>query len=152
MAKITNHDDTTQTRLRAELQPYLDELNAVEFLFNLDRPNGPKYIRGNHKIDTKKLGEALDELGETEFISGYEHAMNWLNNCCLEIEIYQTRDRERSIVKILRVCGGPYCDITRQSTDGAMVEIFFADGSDYRTERVCLPSLSEFLDELAHNG
>jgi len=141
---MANHDDnTTQTRLRAEMKPYLNELNAVETLFNFNAQN---------EIETKKIREALAELDEPEFISGYEHAMNWLNNCCLELEIYQTRDHERSIVKILRTCGGGYCDITRQSTDGKIVDIFYADGSDHRTERVCLPYLSEFLDELASYG
>ena len=82
--------------------------------------------------------------GDSDLVSDY------LNDTCLELTVLRAdSDRDRARVEILRTCGGPRCDITRDTNDGDMVEIVVHDGRDSSTVRVSVGTLAASLDELA---
>jgi hypothetical protein len=82
--------------------------------------------------------------GDTDLVSDY------LNDTCLELTVLKaTGDSDRARIEILRTCGGPRCDITRDTNDGDMVEISVHSGGDSSTIRVSVGTLAASLDELA---
>ena len=75
---------------------------------------------------------------------------DYLNDTCLELTVLRAdSDRDRARIEILRTCGGPRCDITRDTNGGDMVEIVVHDGRDSSTVRVSVGTLAASLDELA---
>ena len=74
----------------------------------------------------------------------------WMNETALEIVTYRaTDDSGRTITNVLRTCGGPRCDIRRESDDGAVVMVTTYMGGEDHTLRLELPSLADYLDQLA---
>jgi hypothetical protein len=61
----------------------------------------------------------------------------------------RTDDRKSHRIEMLRTCGGPRCDITRDSDDGQIVAVTTYDGGDQATIRNSYPVLARYLDELA---
>ena len=99
-----------------------------------------------------EVTEALAELGLEELDSdGADIVGDYLNNSCLEMNILKvvSGDSDATRVEILRTCGGPRCDITRDSNDGTVVEISVHDGQFHSVVRVNVPTLAAGLDDLA---
>ena len=81
--------------------------------------------------------------GDSDLVSDY------LNDTCLELTVLRaTGDSDRERVEILRTCGGPRCDITRDTNDGDMVEISVHYWGDASTIRVSVVTLAASLDDL----
>ena len=113
------------------------------------------------------LGIAEEDRGEFEDVSaalsvlemewpeddGADIAHDYLNDRCLDIDIWRkVGDRGENPTtrcEILRTCGGPRCDILRDSDDGSIVEIRVYSGSDSHTLRVNAGSLADYIDEMA---
>ena len=95
--------------------------------------------------------DALAELGmEWPENDGIDVISSYLNETCLELTVLKaTGDSDRARVEILRTCGGPRCDITRDTNDGDMVEIVVHSGGDSSTIRVNVGTLAASLDDLA---
>jgi hypothetical protein len=76
---------------------------------------------------------------------------DYLNNTCLDMGIWRkVGDSDGATrIEILRTCGGPRCDILRDSDDGSIVEIRVYSGSDSHTLRVNAGTLADYLDEMA---
>lgn len=76
---------------------------------------------------------------------------DYLNNTCLDMGIWRkVGERDGATrIEILRTCGGPRCDILRDSDDGSIVEIRVYSGSDSHTLRVNAGTLADYLDEMA---
>lgn len=76
---------------------------------------------------------------------------DYLNGTCLDITVWRkvgdTHGATR--LEILRTCGGPRCDILRDSDDGSIVEVRVYSGSDSHTLRVNAATLADYLDEMA---
>jgi hypothetical protein len=94
---------------------------------------------------------ALDQLEWSHDTDPADALMGYLNETCLDVSIRRDirgSDYEATI-ELLRTCGGPRCDIRRDTYDGAAltVEVFY--GSDQATRRIYLPTLAEALDQLA---
>lgn len=112
-------------------------------------------------IDPDILAEvntALKELGLDNmpllpvlYDDGADIMADYLNNSCLEMNILKvvSGDSDATRVEILRTCGGPRCDITRDSNDGTVVEISVHDGQYHSVVRVNVPTLAAGLDDLA---
>lgn len=107
-------------------------------------------------IDADTLADivaALAELG-IEWPAGDTDLMaDYLNETCLDLTVLRVANRanyeDRTRVEILRTCGGPRCDITRDSNDGTVVEIVAHDGGTSSTLRVNVENVAAQLDELA---
>lgn len=91
---------------------------------------------------------AQNELGFDEWPEDVVSA--YLNETCLELTVLRAdSDSERARIEILRTCGGPRCDITRDTNDGDMVEISVHDGGNHSVVRVSVGTLVASLDEIA---
>jgi len=138
----------TDTRTYSQL--IAGEVLAVETLLE-GRPTG---------YDPADIDEADDEhtayrdaLNELELEPDYDTDDNdpltdYLNNTCLEVTWYKSGTKTRA--EILRTCGGPRCEISRDNNDGQMIEIrTYEAGEPVDTMRVWAPIMSEQLDMLA---
>jgi len=139
---------TTDTRTYSQL--IAGEVLAVETLLQ-GRPTG---------YDPAEIYDADDEyaayrdaINELQLDLDYDTDDNdpltdYLNESCLEVTWYRSGDKTRA--EILRTCGGPRCEISRDSHDGQMIEIrTYEAGEPVDTMRVWAPIMSEQLDMLA---
>ena len=140
---------------RTYSQMIAGEVLAVETLLE----GRPKYF------DPNDIDEADDEhtryrdaLNELELPHNYDPAdtlADYLNNVCLEVTWLSTHslgldNYRKTRAEILRTCGGPRCEIIRDSTDGQQIEINTYDaGNPVDSIRVWAPILAEQLDDLA---
>ncbi|CAB4156069.1 hypothetical protein UFOVP668_33 [uncultured Caudovirales phage] len=77
---------------------------------------------------------------------------DYLNGTCLDITVWRkvgVMSDGVTRLEILRTCGGPRCDILRDSEDGSIVEVRVYSGSDSHTLRVNAATLADYLDEMA---
>lgn len=103
-------------------------------------------------MDTDTLAEcvaAQNELGIEEWGEDTDLVSDYLNNTCLDMTVLRATDGDRERVEILRTCGGPRCDITRDSNDGTVVEISVHDGGVHSVVRVNVSNVASSLDEIA---
>lgn len=117
------------------------ELDALEFILTTAGDLDP--------ATAEDIAAAYAELGQENTNDDYEAPLTWLNNSCLDLKVLRTDDREQTRVEILRTCGGPHCEITRDSNDGQIIAVTTYDGSDQATIRNQYPNLSAYLDEIA---
>jgi hypothetical protein len=96
-----------------------------------------------------EYAEAINELGADIEQDPYDIVSQWLNETILELKILRTDNRNSTRVEMLRTCGGPRCDITRDSDDGLIISITTYSGTDQATTRNSYPELANYLDELA---
>ena len=117
------------------------ELDALEFILT---------TAGNFDPATAEdIAAAYAELEQENTNDDYEAPLTWLNESCLDLKVLRTDDQEQTRVEILRTCGGPHCEITRDSNDGQIIAVTTYDGSDQATIRNTYPNLSAYLDEIA---
>ena len=117
------------------------ELDALEFILT---------TAGNLDPATAEdIAAAYAELGQENTSDDYEAPLTWLNESCLDLKVLRTDDREQTRVEILRTCGGPHCEITRDSNDGQVIAVTTYDGTEQATIRNQYPNLSAYLDEIA---
>lgn len=116
------------------------ELDALEFILTTAGDLDP--------ATAEDIAAAYAELGQENTDDDYEAPLTWLNNSCLDLKVLRTDDREQTRVEILRTCGGPHCEITRDSNDGQIIAVTTYDGSDQATIRNQYPNLSAYLDEI----
>lgn len=117
------------------------ELDALEFILTTAGDLDP--------ATAEDIAAAYAELGQENTNDDYEAPLTWLNESCLDLKVLRTDDREQTRVEILRTCGGPHCEITRDSNDGQAIAVTTYDGSDQATIRNQYPNLSAYLDEIA---
>ncbi len=101
-------------------------------------------------MDTDTLAEcvaAQNELGIEKWDEDIDLVSDYLNNACLDMTVLRGAGRER--VEILRTCGGPRCDITRDTNDGTVIEISVHDGGVHSVVRVNVANVASSLDEIA---
>ena len=92
---------------------------------------------------------AIDELEAEADGDPYDIVSQYLNETILELKILRTDDRNSTRIEMLRTCGGPRCDITRDSDDGQIVSITTYSGTDQATIRDSYPALAQYLDDIA---
>lgn len=75
----------------------------------------------------------------------------YLNETALDLAIRRdTRGSEYpATIEILRTCGGPHCDIIRDTNDGIAIEVTTYDTPHRYTHRIYLSALSDHLDQIA---
>ena len=135
----------TDTRTYSQL--IAGEVLAVETLLQ----GRPKYYFDDEPDDEVIAYRAA--LNELELPQDYDANENdpltdYLNESCLEVTWYKSGDKTRA--EILRTCGGPRCEISRDSHDGQMIEIrTYEAGEPVDTMRVWAPIMAETLDMLA---
>ena len=92
---------------------------------------------------------AIDELEAEADQDPYDIVSQYLNETILELKILRTDDRNTTRIEMLRTCGGPHCEITRDSDDGQIVSITTYSGTDQATIRDSYPALAQYLDDIA---
>jgi len=117
------------------------ELDALEFILTTAGDLDP--------ATAEDIAAAYTELGQENTNDDYEAPLTWLNETCLDLKVLRTDDRKQTRIEILRTCGGPHCEITRDSNDGYNLAVTTYDGSDQATIRNTYPNLSAYLDEIA---
>jgi len=118
------------------------ELDALDFILN-------KAGRDLDNETAETYAEAISELETDIDLDAYDIVNQYLNETALEIKILRTDDHQQTRVEILRTCGGPHCEITRDSNDGQIVAVTTYDGHDQATIRNSYPELANYLDEIA---
>ena len=116
-----------------------DEIKALEQLLTTDDPD--------------EVAAALAEL-ELEHVEQDDALSTYLNETALDINYYRSHEADTYELRtvILRTCGGPRCEITRDSNDGHQVEVTTWELGDSYTYRVTAPTLAGILDELAESA
>jgi hypothetical protein len=132
---------TTTNTARDYSRAITRELDALEFILT---------TAGNLDPATAEdIAAAYAELEQENTGDDYETPLTWLNQSCLDLKVLRTDDREQTRIEILRTCGGPHCEITRDSNDGQIIAVTTYDGSNQATIRNQYPNLSAYLDEIA---
>ena len=132
---------TTTNTARDYCRGIARELDALEFILTTAGDLDP--------ATAEDIAAAYAELGQENTNDDYEAPFTWLNESCLDLKVLRTDDREQTRIEILRTCGGPHCEITRDSNDGQIIAVTTYDGSDQATIRNQYPNLSTYLDEIA---
>lgn len=101
-----------------------------------------------------ECADAQDELGITEWPDDYQDIFStYLDETCLDMTVLRVVNKanyeDRTRVEILRTCGGPRCDIYRDTNDGDIVEIAVNSGGDSSTLRVSVPNVASHIDAIA---
>lgn len=133
--------NTTTNTARDYCRGIARELDALEFILTTAGDLDP--------ATAEDIAAAYTELGQENTNDDYEAPLTWLNETCLDLKVLRTDDREQTRIEILRTCGGPHCEITRDSNDGQVIAVTTYDGSDQATIRNTYPNLSAYLDEIA---
>jgi hypothetical protein len=142
------------TDTRTYSQIIAGEVLAVETLLE----GRPKYFDPNDideaDDDHVRYRDALNELELPHDYDPADALADYLNNVCLDVTWLSASSsnggHNKTRVEILRTCGGPRCEIIRDSTDGQQIEINTYDaGQPVDTIRVWAPILAEQLDDLA---
>jgi hypothetical protein len=117
------------------------ELTALETILKCETKS--------HSDNDEKLLEAYAELEFENTGDACDAIHQWINETLLEFKILRTDDREQTRVEMLRTCGGPRCEITRDSDDGQIIAVTTYDGTQQATTRNTYPHLSQFIDDIA---
>jgi hypothetical protein len=127
------------------------ELNALETVLSVDAEALRRHFAGENAREAydEAYDEAVKELETDPDLDAYDQLSEYLNETILEFKILRTDDRNSHRIEMLRTCGGPRCDITRDSDDGQIVAVTTYDGGDQATIRNSYPVLARYLDELA---
>jgi hypothetical protein len=149
----TNQQENNTMNLdtRTYSQLIAGEVLAVETLLE----GRPKYYFDDEPDDEVIAYRAA--LNELELPQDYDPAdilADYLNNYALEVTWLATNssrdDYKKTRAEILRTCGGPRCEIIRDSTDGQIIEVNTYDaGQPVDSVRVWAPALAAALDDLA---
>lgn len=132
---------TTTNTARDYSRAIARELDALEFILTTAGDLDP--------ATADDIAAAYAELEQENTNDDYEAPLTWLNETCLDLKVLRTDNREQTRIEILRTCGGPHCEITRDSNDGQVIAVTTYDGSDQATIRNQYPNLSAYLDEIA---
>ena len=100
-------------------------------------------------IAAATYAEAISELETDPDLDACDIVAQYLNETALAMKILRTDDQQQTRVEILRTCGGPHCEITRDSNDGQIVAVTTYDGHDQATIRNSYAALANYLDEIA---
>ena len=132
----TNHNYEEARRYSTGIA---DEIKALETLLSTNNPD--------------KVTKALATL-EQEHVTQDEALFTYLNETALDISYYRSHKADNYELRtiILRTCGGPRCEITRDSNDGHQVEITTWELGESYTYRVTAPNLAGILDEFAESA
>jgi hypothetical protein len=127
------------------------ELDALETVLSVDAEALRRHFAGENAREAydEAYDEAVKELETDPDLDAYDQLSEYLNETILEFKILRTDDRNSHRIEMLRTCGGPRCDITRDSDDGQIVAVTTYDGSEQATIRNSYPVLARYLDELA---
>ena len=118
------------------------ELDALDFILT----------HAGHDLDdiaAATYTEAISELETDPDLDACDIVAQYLNETALDLKILRTDDCQQTRVEILRTCGGPHCEITRDSNDGYIVAVTTYDGHDQATIRNSYAALANYLDEIA---
>jgi hypothetical protein len=111
-----------------------------------DMVNNPEDIDGNL---LEEITEALTELErEMPTDNDSDPIATYLNETALDVQVLHGANG-RARIEILRTCGGPRCDITRDTDDGTVVEISVSDSGNLSVIRVNVETIADYLDMVA---
>lgn len=102
--------------------------------------------------DPDEIAEALATLELDPDTDPTDAAYVWINETALDVAILaDTRGTDHGArIEILRTCGGPHCQINRDTNNGTVVEIVSHWGTDNYTHRINVDSFADWIDGFAH--
>lgn len=122
----------TITRTYSELIG--EELKALEVLVSC---NASEHTQALETLELPSDYDADNALGD------------FINNFCLDV-VYWRGSNGQTRTEILRTCGGPRCDIIRESDDSDWVRVnTYSVGEPVDICSVYVPVLASLLDDLA---
>lgn len=113
-----------------------------------------RLMTADPETDAEQIALDLATLGLEHIDDTSDALSTYLNETALEITYYHAvghNDENLGLTRvvILRTCGGPRCEITRDSNDGHQIEITTYVDNDSHTYRATAPYLAAALDEIA---
>lgn len=140
----TTHTNSAQTYC----ETIADELHALEIVA-AGTPYGYDHDHPDYDDDdAAAYRAALDEL-EMDYSQADDALHTYINETALDLSILRDNDG-RARIEILRTCGGPRCEITRDTYyDGQQITVTTWDHPNTASVTVWAPTVSAYLDEIA---
>ena len=140
----TTHTNSAQTYS----ETIADELRALEIVL-AGTPYGYYDDRPDYDDDdAAAYRAALAEL-EMDYSQADDALHTYINETALDLSILRDNDG-RARIEILRTCGGPRCEITRDTYyDGQQITVTTWDHPNTASVTVWAPTVSAYLDEIA---
>lgn len=143
----------TTNSAQAYCEIIADELRALETVaagapygYNDDRPE-------DDDDDATDYRAALAVIEYPHQSSPDDIIARYLDETALEVSFLTDRNTGRTRVEILRTCGGPRCEITRDTHyDGEQLTVTTWDHPHTESVTVWAPLLAAYLDECAEAG
>lgn len=134
-------ETTTTNTAREYCHAIQCELDALENLLDCEAvrtdDDDARLLEAYAELEFENTGDAADAIHQ------------WINETLLEFKILRTDDRSQARIEMLRTCGGPHCEITRDTNDGQIIAVTTYDGTQQATTRNTYPHLSQFIDDIA---
>lgn len=141
----TTHTNSAQTYS----ETIADELHALEIIL-AGTPYGYYDDRPDYDDDDAAAYRAALATLEINYEQADDALHIYLNETALEVSFLREHRNDRTRIEILRTCGGPRCEITRDTHyDGEQITVTTWDHPNTATIRVWAPTLAAQLDEIA---
>lgn len=142
----TTHTNSAQTYC----ETIADELHALEIVA-AGAPYGYYDDRPDYDDDDAAAYRAALAVIEYPHQSSQDDIIaRYLDETALEVSFLRDSNTGRTRVEILRTCGGPRCEITRDTHyDGEQLTVTTWDHPNTATVTVWAPTLAAYLDEIA---
>lgn len=95
--------------------------------------------------------EHLPESFAPERIAS-EAVYAWINGTALDVRVLRDVRDGSARVEILRTCGGPRCEIVRDTTNGTVVSVEVWDASAHHVHQMNPDHFAAWLDDMSDAG
>lgn len=141
----TTHTNSAQTYS----ETIADELHALEIVAG-GAPYGYYDDRPDYDDDEAAAYRAALAALEIDYSQADDALATYLNETALELTVLMDRKTGRARIEILRTCGGPRCEITRDTHyDGEQITVTTWDHPNTASVTVWAPTVAAYLDEIA---
>lgn len=143
----TTHTNSAQTYC----ETIADELRALEIVA-AGAPYGYYDDRPDYDDDEAADYRAALAALEIDYSQADDALHIYINETALDLSILRNNDG-RARIEILRTCGGPRCEITRDTHyDGEQLTVTTWDTPNTASVTVWAPTVAAYLDEIAEAG
>ena len=145
----THNMTTTETNsAQTYSETIADELRALEIV-TAGAPYGYYDDRPDYDDDDAAAYRAALATLEIDYSQADDALSTYLNETALDLSILRN-STGRARIEILRTCGGPRCEITRDTHyDGEQLTVTTWDTPNTASVTVWAPTLAAYLDEIA---
>ena len=148
LAPVENSTTPARFGARAYCETIADELHALEIV-TAGAPYGYDHDRPEYDDDDAATYRAALATLEINYEQADDALATYLNETALDLSILRD-NTGRARIEILRTCGGPRCEITRDTHyDGEQLTVTTWDHPNTASVTVWAPTLAAYLDEIA---